>query len=125
MVTTERIRKSVSVERTFTDNLRQLDDIESALEMMLPILEQRFQPFGQRKIKSVFLKLRFADFSTTTVEAAQTSNPSLGLQACLDRSLFIPLLHEALRRGQCNIRLLGIGVRLIAPACSAEQLSLF
>jgi len=125
VVTTERIRKSVSVERTFTDNIRQLDDIESALDMMLPILEQRFQPFGQRKIKSVFLKLRFADFSTTTVEAAQTSNPSLGLQVCLERSLFIPLLHEALRRGQCNIRLLGIGLRLMEPASSAEQLSLF
>jgi DNA polymerase-4 len=125
VVITERIRKSVSVERTFTDNLRQLDDIESALDMMLPTLEQRFQPFSQRKVKSVFLKLRFADFSTTTVESAMSGSLLLGSKMCLDRSLFIPLLHEALRRGQCNIRLLGVGLRLMEPACSAEQLSLF
>lgn len=124
-VVTERLRKSVSVERTFADNKTQLTEIEQALSTQAEQLKQRFQPYQDRGVKSVFLKLRFADFTTTTVETALNPDQERQLHRRLDESYFLPLLHEAIRRGQCNVRLLGVGLRFTEPEHMGEQLSLF
>lgn len=124
-VVTERVRKSVSVEHTFADNKTVLTDIEQELEHQITKLKQRFLPYQDRGVKSVFLKLRFADFTTTTVETGLTRAQNRQLHRRLDVSYFLPLLHEAIRRGQCNIRLLGVGLRFTEQEQMGEQLSLF
>ena len=124
-VVTERVRKSVSVEYTFADNKTVLADIEQELDHQIIKLKQRFLPYQDRGVKSVFLKLRFADFTTTTVETGLTSAQNRQLHRRLDVSYFLPLLHEAIRRGQCNIRLLGVGLRFTEQEQMGEQLSLF
>lgn len=124
-VVTERVRKSVSVEYTFADNKTVLTDIEQELDHLITKLKQRFLPYQDREVKSVFLKLRFADFTTTTVETGLTSAQNRQLHRRLDVSYFLPLLHEAIRRGQCNIRLLGVGLRFMEQEQIGEQLSLF
>ncbi|WP_086478897.1 DNA polymerase IV [Oceanospirillum sanctuarii] len=149
-VVTERVRKSVSVERTYSENITRQDDLDQALDRLLPVLARRYQGYEDRQIRSVFAKVRFADFSSTTVETAfgselissvsstESSDASAeGLSdivadkqaeysvAWLKRALFYPLMQEAVSRGSLNIRLLGIGVRLRDPAGPSEQLSLF
>ena len=53
-------------------------------------------------IKSVFIKIRFADFSRTTVER-------VGLPLTIES--FLMLLREGLKRKTLAVRLLGLGVR--------------
>ncbi len=137
-VVTERVRKSVSVERTYAENIKVQSEIEAALEHLLPVLIRRYQGYEDRKIRSVFAKVRFADFSSTTVETAffskGSSDPAIEGSVrsvagestqWLSASLFRPLVAEAIQRGALNIRLLGIGIRLREPTEVAEQLSLF
>lgn len=129
-VVTEHVRKSVSVERTFAENITRQPELEAALERLLPILAKRYQGYESRQIRSLFAKVRFADFTSTTVETAfarelfpaatDDSDP-----AWLSKGVFSPLVKEALSRGSLNIRLLGIGVRLKEPMGHGEQLSLF
>lgn len=69
-VVTERVRKSVSVERTYSENITRKSELDSALERLLPVLSRRYQGYEDRQIRSVFAKVRFADFSSTTVETA-------------------------------------------------------
>ena len=56
------------------------------------------------KIASLFVKLKFIDFSQTTVEK---KNPLPDLQ------LFNTLIEQAVKRKELHIRLIGIGVRFI------------
>jgi len=149
-VITERIRKSVSVERTYSENITQQSALEEALDRLIPILARRYQGYEDRQIRSVFAKVRFADFASTTVETAfsaeygsragrqtASSGDPGGLRhnlsevkandapAWLNKDFFQPLVREAVSRGSLNIRLLGIGVRLRDPAGPSEQLCLF
>ncbi|OOV85937.1 DNA polymerase IV [Oceanospirillum linum] len=137
-VVTERVRKSVSVERTYAENIKVQSDVEVALEQLLPVLIRRYQGYEDRKVRSVFAKVRFADFSSTTVETAffskghSDSTIEGSVRSVADEplqwlsvSLFRPLVAEAIQRGVLNIRLLGIGIRLREPTSVAEQLSLF
>lgn len=149
-VVTERIRKSVSVERTYSENITQQPKLDEALNALLPVLARRYQGYEDRQIRSVFAKVRFADFSSTTVETAFSPGAevsavrgyrsSSGADALMDgvreerggsttgwlsKEFFQPLMREAVSRGSLNIRLLGIGVRLRDPSGPSEQLSLF
>lgn len=74
-VVTERVRKSVSVERTYAENITSGYELDRALERLLPILARRYQGYENRQIRSVFAKVRFADFSSTTVEVALGAEP--------------------------------------------------
>lgn len=126
-VVTERVRKSVSVERTFPRNLNDRAQILQALEQLFPVLERRYRGYESRSIRSLFAKVRFADFSVTTAEhsySAQSADQLPG-GAAFTPALFEPLLEEALQRGPLDIRLLGIGIRLRDPAVQGEQLKLF
>ena len=57
---------------------------------------------AEEQIKSLFVKIRFADFSRTTVERA-------GLPLKIES--FLELLRVGLQRKQLGVRLLGLGVR--------------
>lgn len=117
-VSPDRERKSISVETTYTRDLRTLAECETALE---PLLRQLFERIERARrseplsVAKVFVKIRFADFSRTTAEAG-----ALGVDPAQCREL----LAEAVGRKRKPVRLMGVGVRLM-EAQAARQLRLF
>jgi DNA polymerase-4 len=104
-VATERVRKSLSVESTF---LHDLDSLEACLEQV-PDLHRRLisryeRISGQYDIKKPFVKVKFADFTTTTVESA------LYLQC--EIASFKALIRIGWERKKQPVRLLGLGLSL-------------
>lgn len=114
-VKVERERKSVSAENTFHQDLPDLDACRAALPALIKRLDERLDRHGRPRVKGVFVKVRFNDFSLTTLEYA-------GWQPDTER--FLLLLEEAWARGCRPVRLLGVGVRLASPD-STRQLDLF
>ncbi|MGB3665436.1 MAG: DNA polymerase IV [Bermanella sp.] len=109
-----RMRKSISVERTFAEDLQNQSDIEEALNDMWPKFLERIER-ANLKLEQLapFVKVKFADFHVTTL-AKQSS------QASFDQ--YLNLVIEASKRDQQTIRLLGLGAKLLQPSA---QLSLF
>ncbi len=103
-VTCNRIRKSVSVERTFSKNLETFNECSIKVRDLFQDLEEDlFQLKAEKRIAKLFLKLKFSDFSKTTVER---SGLSIGEASALT------LLSEAFGRKALPVRLIGLGVRL-------------
>ncbi|PWW09320.1 MULTISPECIES: DNA polymerase IV [Pseudidiomarina] len=109
-VITERVRKSVGVEETLSQDATSLRQLEQFLEqVLLPQLQKRMKVsnWQQAFIKSQTIKLKFSDFQQTTVSrTANLASPSL----------FYQLLRDAWdRRQQRQVRLIGISVALPDP----------
>ena len=101
-VKSQRTRKSVSVENTYGDDLPDLEHCQAQLPSLLVKLEERMQSHADR-VRGVFVKVKFADFSQTTAEGPliiDLSNSALHY------------LAEAYDRNPSPVRLLGVGVRL-------------
>src|SRR4029079_3477626 len=96
----DRERKSLSNEETFSTDLESLAECEAKLPELCQVrmadLEQKESP---RKITKIFVKLKFSDFSRTTVERA-------GLSPSLDQ--FRSLLGEAFNRTGKSVRLIDL-----------------
>lgn len=112
-----RERKSLSVERTFTQNLPTLAACEAKLEELhAELLSELESRKGARKpIHKLFIKLKFADFSQTTAERS-------GQEPRLEH--YLELLEEAHQRHEGGVRLMGVGVRY-EPEGSVKQMELF
>lgn len=105
--------KSVSVEQTFTSDLPNHDACQQALPGLLAKLAKRAhkhhidlvdQPLETSEAThKCFVKVRFNDFTTTTLERS-------GQQFSL--ACFKYLLEMAWLRGKKPVRLLGVGIRL-------------
>ena len=103
-VTPERTRKSLSVEHTFVFDLPDRETARARLPALYDKLLKRMQDIGNEyRIQSPFIKLKFCDFSATTIERGKLM-PSL--------TAFGALLDMAYQRGQKPVRLIGIGVNL-------------
>ncbi|RAR64198.1 DNA polymerase-4 [Onishia taeanensis] len=114
-VRTHRERKSISVETTFHHDL---PDLAACRDALLPLIERlagRIERHGQPPLDKLFLKVRFSDFTLTSLEC-QGAIPSA--------ELFHRLLEQAWSRAAQPVRLLGVGVRLVS-ADARRQLSLF
>ena len=99
----DRIRKSLSSERTFPRDLTSLAQCEAEIpELFEDVMTDLKKSEAIDQVKSAFVKIRFSDFSRTTVERA-------GL--ALELENFLILLREGLNRKSLNVRLLGLGVR--------------
>ncbi|HEY3662291.1 MAG TPA: DNA polymerase IV [Chthoniobacterales bacterium] len=99
----DRERKSLSNEETFSSNLDSLAACEEKLEeLFAELMAELAQKESSRTITKVFVKLKFADFTRTTVERAGFT-PSLGD--------YRTLLAEAFARTGKSVRLMGVGVR--------------
>ena len=98
-----RERKSFSNEETFSINLETLAACEEKLEeLFADLMADLAQKEAPRIITKIFVKLKFADFTRTTVERAGLA-PSLGE--------YRTLLAEAFARTGKSVRLMGVGVR--------------
>ena len=118
-VSTGRPRKSLSVERTFPDDLVDLNQCLGQLPALVERLGQRLQGLASGySIRKAQIKVKFSDFSQTTLERPCTD---------LSQAAFADLLADALARGAMPVRLLGVGVQF-APRqihSPGEQLDLF
>lgn len=102
----DRERKSLSNESTFSTNLTTLAECGSRLlELHAELLDDLAKRGSGRAIAKVFVKLKFADFTHTTVERV-SEEPAL--------AAYQPLLEEGWGRREPArrvVRLLGLGVR--------------
>lgn len=112
-----RERKSLSNEETFSSDLITLEDCEDRLsELAAELTAELAQKAADRTITKIFVKLKFNDFTRTTVERA-------GLAPLLGE--FRTLLHEGFARTGKPVRLLGVGVRFASlETCAMSQLPL-
>jgi DNA polymerase-4 len=112
-------RKSLSVERTYSEDLRGLEACQRQLPELLMTLRSRLRRVSEEYlVTKVFVKLKFADFQSTTVEcAARQPEPARVAE----------LLGTALGRSPLPVRLLGVGVRFVdlREESNPAQLELF
>lgn len=115
-VQTSRVRKSVSVEHTYDQDLPTLALCLEQLPQLMQQLKKRMEgkPYGER-LKSYYLKLKFNDFQQTTVETPYLPDNEV--------EKFGVLLTQAWDRKKRPVRLIGVGYRLRSD--SPKQLSLF
>jgi DNA polymerase-4 len=112
----DRERKSLSNEETFPTDLETLAECEEKLpELFEELMADLAQKESTRLITKIFVKLKFADFTRTTVERA-------GLLPSLEQ--FRSLLHEAFSRTGKSVRLIGLGVRFASIEQDETQLPL-
>ena len=107
-VTPHRVRKSISTENTFSENIR---DYLSLLPPMRGMLDELHEDLAKRHshriIRSLVVRMKFADFTRTTAERAGH---------VVEPAIFEELLTEAWKRGNNRpVRLLGVGVRFEDP----------
>lgn len=112
-VSPDRSRKSVSSETTFSENIQVLPALIPPMRAMIAgLAEDLAAKHADRVIRSLVVKLKFADFERTTAERAGH---------VLDQAVFEELLTETWRRGANRaVRLLGVGVRFDDPRESAQ-----
>lgn len=116
-VKSSRIRKSISVENTYAEDISEASTIFQALEKLLLELDQRFSKIEDQYYPSKrFVKVKFRDFTQTTLEAVI---PDLG-EPWLDREEYQRLMFAAWQRQSLPVRLLGAGLRL-EPRSSGKQ----
>lgn len=118
-VNTDRIRRSIGVERTFAKDLIRIQDmVEVLIDTLLPELNKRIERANASgRITGLTVKIKFKDFQQTTIE-------------CQSKELKPETLHLLLnsgldRRPNTPIRLLGIGVRLNQDESESVQYELF
>lgn len=100
-----RRRKSLSVERTYPVDLPNPLACVDQIAPLLQELTQRLAPLDQAyQIIKLFVKLKFSDFRTTTIETSATS---------VIYDLYASLCQEAYQRATMPVRLLGVGVRFV------------
>lgn len=104
-VNVARRRKSLSVEHTFPRDLPGLLNCLHCLPELLQQLTSRLRRMdGDYSVVKVFIKMKFADFTSTTVERGSNK---------VTLAEYQQLLQEAYMRQQRPVRLLGVGVRFV------------
>ena len=115
-VTPDRPRKSLSTEQTFATDLNTIQECQEKLdELYQELMADLAQKETNRPISGIFVKLKFQDFSRTTVDRA-------GLEPSLPA--YRSLLSEGFSRAEKTVRLIGVGVRFAETQVAETQLSL-
>lgn len=102
-VSIDRTRKSLSKERTFSENIDDLDWLITVLGKLRREVEAAVGRKAEQEIKSRVVKLKFEDFTQTTAEKAGSA---------MEEEVYQELLRLAWSRGEGKaVRLLGVGVK--------------
>lgn len=115
----DRVRKSLSVETTYTPDLH---GEAACVAALAPLIDDLVARLGRARdagpVHKLFVKVKFADFSQTTVECVG-DRP--------DAATWRRLVGEGLRRNARPVRLLGVGVRFAeaGEGGAGAQLELF
>ncbi len=105
LVNPDRLRKSLSVERTFINDIEINSDCREILSELYHMLTSRIQKYATgRQIKTQYIKIKSSEFKLSTVE-----------RSCHQTKLsdFQKLLDELSYREKNPIRLLGLGVHFM------------
>lgn len=116
-VVTHRTPKSLSVEETYASDLPGLADCMAEIPLLYSEFTERLEKTQKRmnlRPRTLFVKLRFDDFETTTIQMAGTTPSETG---------FAHLCRQAWQRGRRPVRLIGLGVQFF-PLDMPEQLEL-
>jgi len=100
----ERQRKSLSVEETFNHDLKTADECLSYFSELFAQFSVRLEHIDDKTladIKSIFVKIKFNDFTVTTIQAPLKQ---------LDQAEFEQLFQQRFDQQNKPVRLLGIGV---------------
>jgi DNA polymerase-4 len=115
LLNNERLRKSVSVERTFAQDLNGEEPCLAQVSQLWERWLERVERSGWRaSALAPFVKVKFADFTQTTLADSHEAASVEGFER---------LLKLALKREDKAVRLLGIGGRL--PEIDPNQMTLF
>lgn len=95
--------KSISVEETFCSDIQQYEIGILKLPALLERLKRRLERAQHLQVSKIFIKIKFDDFSRTTVEN-NTAKPEL--------KAYEYLFTKGYKRYSKPIRLIGLGVRL-------------
>jgi len=118
-VKSEWSRQSVSVEHTYPEDLPSLERCLGELPSLLQKLHSRLRRLdSDYRVVKAFVKVKFRDFTTTTLERAGTG---------VNLDDYVQLCTEAYERRAEPVRLLGLGVRLVdlRQQRTQRQLELF
>lgn len=119
-VVVSRIAKSVSVERTFSQDLPDKRACESVMASLVADLNLRLsRKAGRKPIHKLFIKIRYSDFSTHTLERVREQIREPAMED------YQPLLDELVTDTGRPVRLLGLGVRFRSDESPVMQLRLF
>jgi DNA polymerase-4 len=113
-----RIRKSVSVERTFHQDIYiDANTIEIIKTLHVQLIKRLQESAQDRRIKNQFIKLKFSNFKQVTLEKMSSTT---------DLTQYKELLLAASAKESLKIRLIGIGVHLVCEKkLNFTQQSLF
>ena len=113
-------RKSLSVEHTYSDDLPdQIACLAKLPDLLIELRSRLRRVDSDYLVTKQFIKMKFNDFTATTVERQMVSG--------LPVESFEALCQQAWIRGNRPVRLMGIGVRFIdtSEQGKARQLELF
>ncbi len=121
-VEVDRERKSLSVERTFSEDLERMVEIRKKLRDLYEKFRSRWNDAGlsAERMKAVFVKVKFADFQQITRERRTRRFPSI--------EPFERLVRTVRENDSRPIRLIGVGVQLCSrrkARCRIAQNTLF
>lgn len=103
-VNPQRMRKSISVEETFSKDLPDAEACITILPQLIARLEKRIQFLDKQFMPhQLFIKLKFKNFQHTTVERVNHK---------IDKDVLSQLIKEGFSRHRLPVRLLGIGIKL-------------
>jgi len=102
-IETEHIRKSISVEETFAKDLMDKNSCLSHIKDLYERLQGRLKSPYKKNISKLIVKMKFSDFTRTTVECSGTQ---------MRQDHYTRLMEIAYDRKKQPVRLLGLGVRL-------------
>ncbi len=108
------IRKSLSIEDTFTRDKSSLEQCLGEVEKLYPKLLQRLENNNKKHklpIKALYIKLRFDNFKTTT---AQKISLDVTIQ------VYKELISKAWNRYQRPVRLIGLGIEFSKTSDSGQ-----
>ena len=108
-VQSSRVRKSISVEHTYAEDIVELPAMLVAMDGIVAELQRRFDKIEEKYFPTKrVVKIKYRDFSQTTLEETIGSS---GEDWC-DPAQYRRLLAAAWPRGEKPVRLLGAGLRL-------------
>lgn len=109
-------RQSLSVEHTYVNDLADLQDCLLQVAALTDEVTQRFEKYRkQYAVKKLFVKMKFNDFTQTTVECRADF---------INANAFAALFKQAYERFQRPVRLLGAGIRMTPKLTTFHQLNL-
>lgn len=109
-------RKSVSIERTYPEDIDSRNLLGEHLEALLEGLSHRYEKLKSRyAAQKKFIKLKFDNFTQTTMEMPVSPYGNLFARGDYER-----LMHASWQRQQRPVRLMGVGIRLQEPVDPAQ-----